>query len=139
HRARALEPRRRPQARLRDHPGRARHGRGRPRARHALWRAGAARAAGADRSAPRRGPPPPLPAHRERSDRAQGATSSTRAGGPDGASPLAGSDGVIKALCFATLRLYPDAWRQRYELEMRAVIEQSEPSLATMLDLMGGA
>ena len=46
---------------------------------------------------------------------------------------------MIKALCFAALRLYPDAWRQRYELEMRAVIEQSEPSLATMLDLMGGA
>jgi hypothetical protein len=42
-------------------------------------------------------------------------------------------------LCLAILRLYPDAWRQRYEPEMRAVIEQSAPSPATILDLLGGA
>ena len=42
-------------------------------------------------------------------------------------------------LCFAALRLYPEAWRERYEPEVRALIEQSEVSLATVIDLLGGA
>jgi hypothetical protein len=42
-------------------------------------------------------------------------------------------------LCFGALRLYPAAWRERYELEVRALIEQSEASLASVLDLLGGA
>jgi hypothetical protein len=46
---------------------------------------------------------------------------------------------VIRRLCLGALRLYPDAWRRRYEEEMRAVIEQSKPTPLTMLDLLGGA
>ncbi len=35
---------------------------------------------------------------------------------------------MIKRLSFALLRLYPNAWRERYEPEVRAVIEQSGTS-----------
>jgi hypothetical protein len=37
------------------------------------------------------------------------------------------------------LRLYPRAWRRRYEAEMRAVVEQHQVTLATRLDLLRGA
>ncbi len=37
------------------------------------------------------------------------------------------------------LRLYPPAWRERYEDEMRAVLEQHGLSLATRLSLLRGA
>jgi len=37
------------------------------------------------------------------------------------------------------LRLYPRAWRRRYEAEMRAVVEQHHVTLATRLDLLRGA
>ena len=42
-------------------------------------------------------------------------------------------------LCFAALRLYPEAWRERYALEVRELIEQSEVSVATVADLLRGA
>jgi len=37
------------------------------------------------------------------------------------------------------LRLYPKAWRQRYEAEMRALLDQDEVTIATRLDLLRGA
>jgi hypothetical protein len=37
------------------------------------------------------------------------------------------------------LRLYPKAWRQRYEAEMRAVLDQHEVTMVTRLDLLRGA
>lgn len=37
------------------------------------------------------------------------------------------------------LRLYPRVWRERYEAEMRAVLEQHDVTLATYLDLVRGA
>lgn len=37
------------------------------------------------------------------------------------------------------LRLYPRAWRRRYEAEMRAVLEQHDVTLSTRLDLLRGA
>lgn len=37
------------------------------------------------------------------------------------------------------LRLYPRAWRRRYEAEMRAVLEQHHVTLTTRLDLLRGA
>ncbi len=46
---------------------------------------------------------------------------------------------TAKRLSFALLRLYPEAWRQRYEGEVRAVIEQSEISRKTAFDLLRGA
>jgi hypothetical protein len=46
---------------------------------------------------------------------------------------------MTRQLCLAVLRLYPAAWRERYELEVQAVIEQSQISVATLLDLLAGA
>jgi hypothetical protein len=37
------------------------------------------------------------------------------------------------------LRLYPRAWRERYGVEMLAVLEQHDVTLATRLDLLRGA
>jgi hypothetical protein len=37
------------------------------------------------------------------------------------------------------LRLYPPAWRRRYDAEMAALLEQHESSFATVLDLGRGA
>jgi hypothetical protein len=37
------------------------------------------------------------------------------------------------------LRLYPKAWRQRYEAEMRALLDQHEVTIVTRLDLLRGA
>jgi hypothetical protein len=37
------------------------------------------------------------------------------------------------------LRLYPKAWRQRYEAEMKALLDQHEVTIVTRLDLLRGA
>lgn len=37
------------------------------------------------------------------------------------------------------LRLYPKAWRQRYEVEMQALLDQHEVTIGTRLDLLRGA
>jgi hypothetical protein len=37
------------------------------------------------------------------------------------------------------LRLYPRAWRRRYEAEMRALLEQHHVTMATHIDLLRGA
>lgn len=37
------------------------------------------------------------------------------------------------------LRLYPKAWRQRYEAEMQALLDQHEVTIGTRLDLLRGA
>ena len=37
------------------------------------------------------------------------------------------------------LRLYPRAWRDRYEAEMEALLEQHDVTIATVLDLLWGA
>jgi hypothetical protein len=37
------------------------------------------------------------------------------------------------------LRLYPKAWRQRYEAEMQALLDQHEVTIVTRLDLLRGA
>jgi len=37
------------------------------------------------------------------------------------------------------LRLYPRAWRQRYEAEMRALLDEHEVTMRTRLDLLRGA
>jgi len=37
------------------------------------------------------------------------------------------------------LRLYPRAWRERYEAEMLALIEEHDVALATRFDPMRGA
>jgi hypothetical protein len=46
---------------------------------------------------------------------------------------------IGRRLCYAVLRLYPEAWRARYGLEVRALIEQSEVSPSKILDLVRGA
>jgi hypothetical protein len=46
---------------------------------------------------------------------------------------------VILRLCLAALRVYPEGWRERYELEVRALLEQSPATPATVIDLLRGA
>ena len=42
-------------------------------------------------------------------------------------------------LASALIRLYPRAWRQRYEEEMRELLAAEKPTLRTMADLIAGA
>lgn len=46
---------------------------------------------------------------------------------------------MTRKLARLSLRLYPAAFRRRYEGEMRAMIEQSSPRALTILDLLAGA
>jgi hypothetical protein len=46
---------------------------------------------------------------------------------------------IIMRLALWILRLYPQAWRERYETEMVALLEQHHLTLWTVLDLLVGA
>jgi hypothetical protein len=52
---------------------------------------------------------------------------------------LLGGKEIIMRLVIWMLRLYPPAWRERYEAEMVALLEQHEITLWTVLDLFIGA
>jgi hypothetical protein len=47
--------------------------------------------------------------------------------------------GVASKLMGAVLRLYPSAWRARYQDELEAVLDQHRVTLATIVDLLWGA
>jgi DNA-binding PadR family transcriptional regulator len=52
---------------------------------------------------------------------------------------LPGGKEIIMRLVLWILRLYPPAWRERYETEMTALLEQHHLMLWTVLDLLVGA
>jgi DNA-binding MarR family transcriptional regulator len=52
---------------------------------------------------------------------------------------LSGRKEIIMRLVLWILRLYPPAWRERYETEMAALLEQHHLTLWTVLDLLVGA
>ena len=52
---------------------------------------------------------------------------------------LTGKKEITMRLVLWILRLYPPAWRERYESEMIALLEQHHLTLWTMLDLLVGA
>lgn len=52
---------------------------------------------------------------------------------------LPGGKEIIMRLVMWMLRLYPPAWRERYEAEMVALLEQHEITFWTVLDLLVGA
>ena len=52
---------------------------------------------------------------------------------------LLGGKEIIMRLVMWMLRLYPPAWRERYEGEMAALLEQHEITLWTVVDLLVGA
>jgi DNA-binding MarR family transcriptional regulator len=52
---------------------------------------------------------------------------------------LHGGKEIIMRLVLWILRLYPPAWRERYETEMAALLEQHHLTLWTVLDLLVGA
>jgi len=54
-------------------------------------------------------------------------------------SGLLGGKEIIMRLAMWMLRLYPPAWRERYEAEMVALLWQHEITLWTVLDLFIGA
>jgi DNA-binding PadR family transcriptional regulator len=52
---------------------------------------------------------------------------------------LSGRKEIIMRLVLWILRLYPPAWRERYEMEMAALLEQHQLTFWTVLDLLVGA
>src|SRR6185437_5655297 len=88
-----------------------------------------------------RGPPPPLQDHRRRAGGARRAAEDDEASGRHRPAPPSrrGGDLVRARSGRLALALYPLAYRRRYGDEMAALVEDSGPSSAAVLDLLRGA